>query len=282
MSVRTDLVSLRGARLLARAPQLAAIAASLSLCALGVRDLVTPARSVSSRMSVVNVPPAALPGFAEAFARTWLSWDATDPERRERALARYVAADLGPGAGLEPPPTGRTVIMAASTTNLAEDGRDRWIATVATTTTRGADQVLAVTVHRGLDGRLAVVEPPALVGTPPASTKVPAPDEPEVQDGAVIALAQRALANLLARDRANLRADLAPGAQISLPLRPLRLEAVDALTWQTPGRAAAALITAVDDRAGVRMSLRYELHLTRSGRRPAIRSIVNPPPKESP
>lgn len=284
MSVRVDLVSIRGARLAARAPQFAVITACVVLCALGARDLVRPGPSGTAASPVVaQATPSALLGFAEAFARTWLSWDSADPDRRDRALVRYVAADLGPGAGLEPAATGRSLVLTANTIDVRTAGQGRWIATVATTSTRGEDQVLAVTVHRGLDGRLAVIGPPALVGPPPPSTRVPATDETEVQDGAVVALAQRALTNLLARDPGNLRADLAPEAQVALPLRRLRLESLDALTWQTPGRVAAALITAVDDRAGVRMALRYELHLTRTGRRPAVLSIVNPsPPKETP
>lgn len=284
MSVRVDLVSIRRARLAARAPQLAATATCVVLSTLGARDLLRPGPSVATAVpsAAADATPAALAGFAQAFARTWLSWDVTDPGRRERALARYITGDLGPGAGLQPAATGSSLVLAANMVDLRPTGREGWIATVATTSTGGDDQVLAVTVRRGRDGRLAVTGPPALVGPPRSSTRVPATDEREVQDGAVVALAQRALTNLLARDARNLRADLAPGARVGLPLRRLRLESVDALTWQSPDRVAAALITAVDDRAGVRMSLRYELHLTRTGRRPAVLSIVNPPTKETP
>ena len=101
--------------------------------------------------------------------------------------------------------------------------------TVAAQTTRQL-LYLAVPVHRTERGFLVVPRYPALVG-PPVSDPGAAPaEERDVSDGALRAVAERAVTNYLAGQRANLLADLDPAAVVSLPPALLDVRSVRSIT----------------------------------------------------
>jgi hypothetical protein len=75
--------------------------------------------------------------------------------------------------------------------------------------------------------------------------------------------APAAVRNYLAGRRDDLLADLAPGAVVSLPERPLRLRSTDAITWARRPRLVAVEVEAP---TGQRLTLRYELAVARRDR----------------
>jgi hypothetical protein len=130
------------------------------------------------------------------------------------------------------------------------------VITVAAQTTRQL-LYLAVPVHRTARGFLVVPRYPALIG-PPISDPGAAPtEERDVGDGALRAVAERAITNYLAGQRTNLLADLDPAAVVSLPSAFLDVRSVRSITKAGRDRVAVE-ITAADD-AGIQRTLRYEL-----------------------
>jgi len=104
---------------------------------------------------------------------------------------------------------------------------------------------------------LVVPRYPAVVG-PPVSDPGAAPvEEREVSDGALRAVAERAVRNYLAGQRTNLLADLDPAAVVSLPTTVLGVRSVHAITKAADDRVAVEVAAA--DETGVQWTLRYEL-----------------------
>ncbi len=136
--------------------------------------------------------------------------------------------------------------------------------TVAAGTSQGL-VYLAVAVRRDERGLLSVSAAPALVGPPPVDRSADAPDEEEVEDPNVRAVADRAVRNYLAGQRENLLADLAPDATVSLPPQRLSVRSTEAVTWALPGRRVAVEVQAEDELRN-RWTLRYELEVQRRDR----------------
>src|SRR4051794_39604914 len=99
---------------------------------------------------------------------------------------------------------------------------------------------------------------------------------PPIDDPALRHTVTRALTNYLAGSADNLRADLAPGANVSLPAWRLHLEEVRSLVAAPGGGAVLALVSARDER-GAEWTLRYELDVTRAAGRPLIQAIEMDP-----
>jgi hypothetical protein len=119
-------------------------------------------------------------------------------------------------------------------------------------------------VHRTERGFLVVPRYPALVG-PPVSDPGAAPaEERDVSDGALRAVAERAVTNYLAGQRDNLLADLHPAAVVSLPPALLDVRSVRSIT-KAAGDRVAVEVSAADD-AGIQWTLRYELAVVRRDR----------------
>ena len=214
--------------------------------------------------------------LAGQFARAFLSFDAEDPDLRDRAMAQFGTASSPALAGYEAPRRGR---QAISQTQVAQAFKvpqgTRYI--VAASTAAGQTTYLAVTVARGQDGALGVVGPPAVVGPPvsaPARAITPGRD---VEDPAVQQVAERALRNYLSAAGDDLAADLASTATVSLPAQPMTLERVDELRWES-GAPGAVLVTAsVRDTHGQLMQLAYELALQPQQDRWLVAGIQNNP-----
>ena len=248
----------RVTRRLARTPGMLAILALVLLAAVGVKATVAPRTPAArpSRAPVVGGHDITEQGFAQAFARAYLSWDARRPDQHQRQVAAFLSAGLDGDGGLQLPPRGQQqVLWTAAIEDQPGAHGDRAI-TVAAQTTRQLLYV-AVPVHRTARGFLVVPRYPALVG-PPISDPGAAPaEERDVSDGALRAVAERAVTNYLAGQRTNLLADLDPGAVVSLPTATLAVRSVRSITKAAPDRVALE-VNAADD-AGIQWTLRYEL-----------------------
>jgi hypothetical protein len=149
--------------------------------------------------------------------------------------------------------------------------------TVAADTTAGP-YYLSVPVERDAHGSLFVPHYPALVGAPPMATHAAASDEPEVENSGLRSVARRAVTNYLAREDANLRADLDRSAVVALPPRAFELRDVSAITWAGPRRVAVQVRA---EGGGASWELRYELGVVRRERW-YVRSIETNPQERRP
>ena len=255
--------SLRLLRLRARLPRMLACAALAFLALAGLRTAVegTPEAAPPAPPGTGDLGAR---GFAEAFARVYLSWDAARPDERERAVSAYMstrAAEQGvavlPGRGSE------TVSWTAAVAERARPG-GRTVVTVAAATSSGLVH-LAVPVGRDARGFLRIDAQPAIVGPPPTTRAGGLAPEQEVEDARLAAVVVRALRNYLGRERQNLLADLAPDAVVSVPSEPLRVESVEQPVWVV-ARERVALALEAQRPDGLRLPLRYELDVVRSDR----------------
>jgi conjugative transposon protein TcpC len=266
----------RVARRRARAPGTLALVALLLLAAVGVKATLAPRHILQPAAAAPSTgsDDITVQGFAQAFARAFLSWDAADPDRHRRQLAGFLADTLDGDGGLRVPSRGSQQVLWTSAIGDQPDAhRDRLI-TVAAQTTREL-LYLSVPVHRTARGFLVVPRYPALVGPPVSDPAAPAPEERQVADGALRAVTQRALTNYLAGQRSNLLADLDSSAVVSLPTTVLHVSSVRSVTKAARDRVAVELTAA--DEAGLQWTLRYELTVVRRDRW-YVRAIATVPP----
>lgn len=256
----------------ARAPRLVALALAAVLGAAGLRAALAPPDSPRLVIRHQAGGGLAAQGFAQSFARAYLSWDARRPGERERRLAGMVSTALDPGAGYAPPESGSERVRWTAAVGDQPGALGRTVLVAVETSRRLVH--LAVPVARDERGRLVVAHYPALVGGPAAAPDVEQPAGHEVADGELRAVVARALGNYLEGEASNLRADLAPGAEVSLPDAPLGLRSVEEITEAGPGRVAALALA--EERGGGQLTLRYELRVVRRDRW-YVRSIaINP------
>jgi hypothetical protein len=248
----------RVTRRLARAPGTAVVIALALLAAVGVKATLAPRATSAppSRAPAVGVREIAEQGFAQAFARAYLSWDARHPDQHQRQVAAFLSAALDGDGGLQMPSRGRQQVLWTAAIQDEPDAHGDRVITVAAQTTRELLH-LAVPVHRTQRGFLVVPRYPALVGPPVSDPSAAPAEERDVSDGALRAVAQRAVTNYLAGERTNLLADLDPAAIVSLPTTVLDVRSVRSITKAARDRVAVE-VTA-DDGNGIQWTLRYEL-----------------------
>ncbi|HEX5310095.1 MAG TPA: conjugal transfer protein [Solirubrobacteraceae bacterium] len=252
----------------------------LLLQAAAVFGLLASARyAIDPPVPSVRVPqlgPATQPdrgaeAFAALFARRYLSWDAEEPEMHRRELAPYVDQQMEAEAGFQPPQAGsQRVLWTQVVQASAGAAGERY--TVAVQTDASGLLYLGIGVRRLAGGALALSGYPAFVGPPPIAAAAPLPPSREVQDGALVTVATRALRNYLAGQASELAADLAPGVQVSPPSPSLTLESLYALEWLHAGSSLYALVHA-NDRAGGSYALAYRLGLADAAGRWEITAI---------
>jgi hypothetical protein len=248
----------RTTRRRARVPSRIAIGALLVLAAVGVKATLAP--------RTAPIPTAAAPatdarditaqGFAQAFARAYLSWDARDAAQHQRQVAPFLSGSLDGDGGLQLPAHGRQQVLWSTAIQDRPDTRRDRVITVAVQTTRQL-LYLAVPVHRTERGFLVVRQYPSLVGPPVSDPSVAPAEEPDVTDDGLGAVAQRAITNYLGGERTNLLADLDAGAVVSLPTTTLEVRSVRSITHAARGRVAIEV--SAGDAAGTLWTLRYEL-----------------------
>jgi hypothetical protein len=238
------------------------------------RFAIAPPRAVITHSST---PAAALvdraaEGFASLFARRYLTWDSRDPEGHRLALAPFVGSSMEAEAGLQLPESGEQQVQWTQVVQARDAAPEEHVYTVAAQTDTAGLLYLTVDVIREADGALALGGYPAFVGAP-SSTGAPSPAHlREVEDPALQTVVTRALRNYLGRSEAELAADLAAGAHVSLPGVTLALESLDNLDWSPDGRSVLATVRARDER-DAQYTLAYELDVLSSAGRWEISAI---------
>lgn len=277
---RRQTTSLRAQRMRALAPRLLVLAVIAIVGLNGLRTMFagTPEPVPDARPAFATDATADVEGYAEAFARAYLTWDADDPDARRAALAAFLGERDADG-GLRPADGVSQRVRWTSVAAL-EGRRDRTLVTVAAATDDGTLH-LSVPVARGAHG-LQIVDYPALVGAPRADreTRLSVPHEEEVDDPGLETVVQRALENYFGHADANLLADLTPTATVALPERRLRLQELDDLTWAVPDRRVAVRLRATDE-AGTELTLRYELAVQLTDRWYVDAIHTTPTPEEA-
>lgn len=267
---------LRSVQWTARLPRIAFVLASAALAAAGLHSIFsrTPLRPAAERRVAAQSDLAA-EALAEAFARTYLSWDSRDPGAHEAAVAVFMPRTLETGSGVQLPSSGRQAVRWTAVTNDVPTARGALV-TVAADTTNGPVH-LAIEVLRRSHGRLALAGYPAVVGTSPVDRDVALTSEDPVADAQLESTTRRALANYLGGRRDSLAADLSPGALVAVPDQPMRLVGIDETTWSPPGEQIA-VITRVEGAGGIELTLRYLLAVVHRAGRWFVQSIESNPP----
>src|SRR3954451_21283180 len=142
--MRVDSRSLSSLRWRARAPRVLALAGLLVCAVLVLRPAARPEASTEPPARVQTPPDLRAEGFAEAFARAYLAWDAADPASHERAVARYTSQALDPGAGMRLPRVGKQRVVWMRTVADESRRRERLITVAVQTSKRPVDLIVAV------------------------------------------------------------------------------------------------------------------------------------------
>jgi Conjugative transposon protein TcpC len=227
-------------------------------------------------------------GFAQLFARRYLTWEANDPEAHQRALAPFVGAGMESDAGLQPPSGGEEQVQWTEVVQERAGAAGVRVYTVAAQTDTAGLEYLTVSVARASDGALELAGYPAFVGAPAF-----APGNPtaaanggggsaggglrEVTDPALQTVVERALRNYLAGSSAELAADLTSTARVSLPAQALSLESVQHLDWSPEGGGAVSAIVVAQDGRGARYTLAYALDVVQVAARWEVGAIQMDP-----
>jgi hypothetical protein len=198
-------------------------------------------------------------GFAQLFARRYLTWAAANPALHQQGLASFVGSGIDADAGATPPPSGSEQVLFTDIVQSRASPLGGRIYTVAVQTDAAGLQYLAVPVVRRSDGRLGLAGYPALVGAPASRPFVDASASlPQLADPPLATVVTRALRNYLAGASSDLAADLAAGARVSVPTQSLALSDVLSLRWSPAGHSVVAEVLAADAR-GAQYTLAYEL-----------------------
>ena len=247
--------------------------------AASVRFAVAPPQPVvpSAARTVPTRVDLAAEGYAALFARSYLTWDAEDPQASQRALESFSGPGMEADAGLQLPPTGAQQVEWAEVVQQREPAPGQHVYTVAAQTNTAGILYLTVSVVREADGSIALGGYPALVGAPSAGAAQPPQHLQEVSEPALVAVVERALRNYLAASPAELASDLTSEARVSLPAAALSLDTVERLDWSAEGRGAVVAVLQAQDARGVRYTLAYELDVAREQGRWEISAVQTDP-----
>jgi hypothetical protein len=257
---------LRAARLRALAGRYLLAAALLLLVVLGLRSLfLTPAAAESQpRPAEADAPSL---DFALQFARAYLSYDASRPGRRARALAPFIPQGMDRDAGFVPARGSRRVLWAQVASDQPALAGGRAITIAARVSGRRLPLYLTVGVRHVPGGPVALLGYPALVGAPAIDeASMPTTGTP-VEEQAVIEVVRRVIRHYLSGDAQDLRADLTEDAELTLPTIALRFQSVRQLLWIGHPHSGAVLLTVLAlDEDGATYTLTYELGIARRER----------------
>ena len=221
-------------------------------------------------------PDLAAESFASLFARSYLTWNAADPQAREHDLASFVGPGMDPDAGLQPPSSGEQQVQWTEVVQEREPVVGEHVYTVAVQTDDAGLQYLTVSVVRSAGGGLALDGYPAFVGAPATGPAQAQGHLREVDEPALATVVGRALRNYLSASGSELAADLTSSAQVSLPAAALSLESVQRLDW-APGEGAVLAVLQAQDARGTQYTLAYELDVSRVQGRWEISAIQTDP-----
>ena len=252
--------------------------------AASARFAIDPPRPVMPRTAPAPAPPdLAAEGFASQFTRSYLTWNAAEPQAHERALAAFAGPGIEPGAGLQPPSSGEQRVEWTEVVQERElesaPARPEHVYTVAAQTNDAGLQYLTVPVVRTASGSLALGGYPAFVGAPasgPAQAQAQAHLR-EVSEPALATVVDRALRNYLSASGSELAADLTGEARVVAAGAGAEpgIGAAPGLGAGGPG-AVLAVVQAQDTR-GARYTLAYELDVARMQGRWEVSAIQMDP-----
>jgi hypothetical protein len=259
--VSRPLWQLRVARVLPRYVMYAVCAAGLAASA---RFAIAPPRP---QVHVMPDGPGAFrdraaEGFACVFARTYLTWNASEPLSRQGPVEQFAGGGMEPGLGLRLPSDGEQRVEWAEVVQERQPTSAERVYTVAAQTDTVGLVYLSVSVVRDDDGALGLAGYPAFVGAPAYGPARPIGSLREVTDAQLQTVVARALRNYLGGSQVNLAADLASAAHVSLPQPVLSVETVGRLRWAQGGGSVIAVLQAAD-RRGVNYTLQYEVDVVR-------------------
>lgn len=260
-------------------PRMLLLTVSCAGLAASARYAIAPPRPATPVRAQLAAPTRdlAAEGFAQLFARRYLTWEANDPEAHERALAAYVGAGMEPGAGLQPPSAGEEQVQWTEVVQERLGAHAERVYTVAAQTDTAGLVYLAVSVLRAQSGALELDGYPAFVGAPASASGAGGGELREVSDPALRTVVERALRNYLADSAAELAADLTSTARVSLPAQALSLESLQRLDFSPEGAQALSAIVAAQDARGARYTLAYALDVDRVAGRWEVAAIQMDP-----
>jgi hypothetical protein len=236
-------------------PRALAATVVVILSVAGLRSIVAPARTtVVARASAARGPDQGAEGFAQAFARAYLSWSSDSPGGQAAALRPFLASGLDENGGVQPSAS-ESVSWTAVVGEQASGSHT--LVTVAAQTSAGLEY-LSVPVARDQHGFLFVSSYPALVGPPASDPSASTPQQQQVNDSTLQTVVARAVTNYLAGNQANLLADLTPNALVSLPIQHMTVTQTQPATWIATGHEVAVQVTATDAH-GDSMTLAYQV-----------------------
>jgi conjugative transposon protein TcpC len=252
-------IGVRRARIAARAPRYLVLVTVVVLALLGLRDLVRPPHTGSPPRAGARVDRPS-EDFALQFVRAYLTYDATRPGARERALAPFLPEGFDPDAGFAPTSGSQAVEWAEVASDQPSVAGGRLITVAAQASSQTQPLYLAVGVRHHRAGGLELTGYPAFVGAPSIDRRESLPDRQPVADQAVSEVVTRVIRNYLAGAAADLAADLTPDARVTLPTLPLSLSGTDQLLWTDgPGSGAVLVTVEASDQTGATHRLTYEL-----------------------
>ena len=270
-------------RLAHELPRLLLMAASFAGLAASARFAIAPPRPVAGAHAAASAPSQdlAAEGFAQLFARRYLTWEASDPEAHQRALAAFVGSGMEAGAGMQVPAggpgqTGEQQVQWTEVVQERTPAAGEHVYTVAAQTDTDGLVYLSVSVRRAADGALALAGYPAFVGAPasePGGPGAAGGGLREVSDPALQTVVERALRNYLADSGSELQADLTSDARVSLPAQALTLESLQRLDWSAEGGDALIATVQAGDAHGARYTLAYDLDVAQVAGRWEIAAI---------
>jgi hypothetical protein len=251
--------SIRRARHAAALPRYLTILAFTFLIGSGIRATFFPPDADPPTAQPQAQADAPSRDFALQFARAYLTYDSSHPGRRNRALAPFQIGTLGPGAGFEAPAGEQRVRWLELASDQPALAGGRLLTIAASVSSQPAPLYLAVSVRHNPGRPLQLGGYPALVGAPAiaGAAKI---ERQAVEESALTEVIDRALRNYLAGAARDLRADLSPAAEITLPTAHLRLGEVEELAWIAgPGSGAVLATLTATDHHGTTYTLDYEL-----------------------
>jgi len=265
-------------RLSRELPRYVLCAVSIAGLMASARYAIAPPRPTTQTESRRTPPPSdrAAEGYASLFARRYLTWDASEPQADQRALASFAGPGMEPNAGLQLPPSGEQRVEWVEVVQQREPLPGEHVYTIAAQTDTAGLLYLTVSVVRLADGSLALSGYPAFVGAPSLSPAQAPTHLREVEDPVLITVVTRAMRNYLGGSTGELAADLMDGARVSLPGLELSLESVGRLSWSPGGGSVLAQVQAKDAR-GVQYTLSYELDVARAQGRWEISAVQMDP-----
>ncbi len=266
-------------RLTRELPRVLLAGASIVGLLASVRLAIAPPGPAAPVMERAAAPgrDLAAEGFAQLFARRYLTWEASEPEARQRGLSGFAGTSIEAGFGLQAPASGEERVQWTEVVQEREAASGERVYTVAAQTDTAGLVYLAVAVRRTTAGALQMAGYPAFVGPPASGPASLAGGLREVGEPALRTVVERALRNYLAGSGSELDADLSERARVSLPSLPLALETMPRLDWSEEGNDGVVATVQARDANGARYTLAYDLDVVQVAGRWEIAAIEMDP-----